>query len=205
MSPSKLRRAAALCGALLATATALVVAAPGADADPDLPIHQTITATTHLARLDQDLGAVGTFDGTFDAGTGEISGDLAFQASQTTLQLVGLPAAEVGAAIVPTGPAAGTIDLATSVVSLTSSFDVKILYVKPLGLGLNLVGDRCQTATPITLTSSGPIDLATQSGTLSGTFTFPPLKDCGLLTPALNLLVPGPGNTFTATAAPAAA
>ncbi len=35
--------------------------------------------------------------------------------------------------------------------------------------------------------------------TFSGTYTIPKLKDCGLVTPALNLLIPGPGNTFSAT------
>ena len=200
---SKLRRAAALCGALLATATTLVAIAPRAEADPDLPIHQNIAATTHLAKLNQDLTAAGTFDGIFDIGTGELTGDLAFQPTETTLNLLGIGLAKVGAAIAPAGPATGTIDLGTSTISLTSSFDIKILYVKPLGLPFNLVGNKCQTATPITLASSGPIDLATQSGTFTGEFTIPPLKSCGfLVTPVLNLVVPGPGNTFTAAATP---
>jgi hypothetical protein len=36
----------------------------------------------------------------------------------------------------------------------------------------------------------------------SGTFTIPRFKDCGLLTPVLNLLLPGSGNTISATATP---
>jgi hypothetical protein len=40
--------------------------------------------------------------------------------------------------------------------------------------------------------------------TLSGVFTLPSFKTCGLVvTTALNQLLPGPGNTFTATATPA--
>jgi hypothetical protein len=77
--------------------------------------------------------------------------------------------------------------------------------VRPLGIPfLNLVGNRCQTATPITLTLSGPVDL-TAGSTFSGTYTVPRFKNCGLTTPILNLIVPGGGNTFTATARPPAA
>jgi hypothetical protein len=36
----------------------------------------------------------------------------------------------------------------------------------------------------------------------SGTYTIPPLQNCGAATKALNLVVPGPGNTFTAVATP---
>ncbi|HEX6567728.1 MAG TPA: hypothetical protein VF015_01115, partial [Acidimicrobiales bacterium] len=60
---------------------------------------------------------------------------------------------------------------------------------------------RCQTRTPITLTMSGPVDLVNGS-TFTGDFTIPKFKDCGLLTFAINLLIPGDGNTFTATASP---
>ena len=39
---------------------------------------------------------------------------------------------------------------------MTSSFDIKIPYLRPLGTRVNLVGSHCQTATPISLTMSGP-------------------------------------------------
>jgi len=41
------------------------------------------------------------------------------------------------------------------------------------------------------------------ASTFSGTFTMPPFKNCGLKTTAINLVLAGPGNTFTATATPA--
>lgn len=49
---------------------------------------------------------------------------------------------------------------------------------------------------------SGKADL-TGSSTFSSVYTIPPLQTCGLATPLLNLLVTGPGNTFTATFASA--
>jgi hypothetical protein len=39
--------------------------------------------------------------------------------------------------------------------------------------------------------------------TFTGTFTIPKFKTCGLATAALNQLIPGPGNTFSATSTPA--
>ena len=202
---AKLRRALVLCGVAAAALTASVAGAPVAQADPDLPIHQDIAAQTHLAKLNQDLDSVGTFDGTFDLGTSALDGDLAFQPSEGSLDLLGFEAAKVTIAIVPTGPAHGSINLGTATVALSTSFNIKILSIKPLGLPFNLVGNNCQTSAPVTLDSTGTIDLATQVVTLDGEFTIPKLKNCGfLVTPVLNLVVPGAGNTFHAVATPRA-
>jgi hypothetical protein len=38
--------------------------------------------------------------------------------------------------------------------------------------------------------------------TFKGVFTIPHFKTCGALTAVLNQLIPGPGNTFRATARP---
>jgi hypothetical protein len=37
-----------------------------------------------------------------------------------------------------------------------------------------------------------------QPGAFTGVYEIPPFADCELITPALNVLIPGPGNTFTA-------
>ena len=44
--------------------------------------------------------------------------------------------------------------------------------------------------------------LLTAASTFTGTYAIPQLAHCGLATTALNLVVPGPGNTFTAVATP---
>jgi hypothetical protein len=65
---------------------------------------------------------------------------------------------------------------------------------------VNMVGTSCFTA-PITMILQG----ITNAGTLSkltGTFTIPDFTACGALTTLLNTLLPGPGNTFSATATP---
>jgi hypothetical protein len=208
LSTGRARRTLAAIGLTLAVAAGSVALAPSVSADPDIPIDQNVDVTTHLATLNQDIVTTGgSLTGTLDLGTGDMTGDLTLPASETTMQLIGLvPLATVGTEVVPTGPITGHVDLATSTITTTSSFDLRIKYVRPLGVsGVNLVGNRCQTSRPITLETTGTIDLATQAGTLQGEFEIPPLKSCGLSTLMLNLLVSGPGNTFTASVSPAAA
>jgi hypothetical protein len=201
---TKVRRRVALLAVLATTLSGFVAARP-ASAEPILPIDWTVDAQTHLNSLDLDVEVTGgSFVGQVDLGTGDITGDITLPPAETQLQLVGLPLAKVGFAVSPVGPATGHVDLTTLTATLTSTFDIKVPYVRPLGLPfVNLVGNRCQTSTPITLTLSGPVDL-TAGSTFSGTFAVPKFKNCGLATLGLNLLVPGDGNTFTATARPPA-
>jgi hypothetical protein len=207
LSTGRARRTLAAIGLTLAVAAGSVALAPSVSADPDIPIDQNVDVTTHLATLNQDIVTTGgSLTGTLDLGTGDLTGDLTLPATETWLQLASLPLAAVGTRVVPTGPITGHVDLATSTITTTSSFHLLIDYVRPLGVkALNLVGNRCQTNRPITLDTTGTIDLATQAGTLQGEFEIPPLKNCGLSTLLLNSLVSGPGNTFTASVTPATA
>jgi hypothetical protein len=89
--------------------------------------------------------------------------------------------------------------------TVTASFNFNIkqasLSILPR---LNLVGNTCTGSKPVTVTMSGLVSL-TGASTFSSTYTVPPFKGCGLLiTPVLNLIIPGSGNTFSATFAPPA-
>jgi hypothetical protein len=86
-----------------------------------------------------------------------VSGTLSLPPAETSIEILGLNLADVGFAIEPVGPTTGTFDLSTLTVTMTSSFNIKIPHLNPLGLDfINLVGSRCQTATPITLTPPDP-------------------------------------------------
>ncbi|HEY3143949.1 MAG TPA: hypothetical protein VGJ86_22620 [Acidimicrobiales bacterium] len=200
----KIRR---VLGALVLSAgsvAGVMAAAPQAGADPDLPINWTVDAQTHVAGLNQDVTITGgTFIGSVDLGTGEIVADLSLPSATSPVALLGIPLANAEFKVAPTGPVTGTVDLANLTVNVSSSFDIKIPSLKPIILPINLVGNRCQTSTPISLDMSGTVDLVNGTS-LSGEFTIPKFKNCGLATFALNLLVPGGGNTFSATAKPAA-
>jgi hypothetical protein len=201
---SPLRRVVAVAAILTAALAGSVALAPPASADPIVPVEQRIDAVATVARLGQDIEVEGgSFTGTVDLGTGAITGDIVLPPATTFVKLAGLlPAARATFEMRPVGPATGTLDLAGGTASITSTFNIHVPRIDPLGIGLvNLSTARCRTVTPITVTMSGPFNLSGPS-TFSGDFTIPQFQDCGLSTAALNLLAPGPGNTFTATATP---
>ena len=143
----------------------------------------------------------GTFVGSIDLATGALTGNLSLPPAQTTISVVGQPAVTATFSVTEVGPITGQVDLQTFQVTTSATFEIHITRVTSLGLPVNLVGSSCETSTPVTVDFSGVASL-TSSSTFSSTYTIPPLANCGLTTPLLNLIVPGPGNTFTATFSP---
>jgi len=61
------------------------------------------------------------------------------------------------------------------------------------------LGGNCQTS-PFSVTlSSGPGFTVGGGGPVSGSFTIPAFRHCGLSTLLINLTIPGPGNTLNLT------
>jgi hypothetical protein len=183
----------------------LAVATPSASADTLFPFSYRINATTHLKKLNQTVTVPpGTFIGSIDLDTATLTGTIALPPATLSLKLAGiLPLVTATVKIVQTKPVTGTVDLSTRPfqVVATSTFNIQITRATAGILPINLVGNQCTTSTPVTVTMRG----AAQPGkpaSFSGPFTIPPLKTCGPLTAALNLVVPGPGNTFSAIATP---
>jgi hypothetical protein len=201
---AKLGRTVGALGLVTAALSGTVATAAPASADPTIPIDWNIEATTTIAKLGLTQTVTGgSFVGSADVGAGTVTGNLNLPANDIAIKLLGLNLANVGFELAPVGTTSGSFDLANLTVSITSTFNIKIPHLNILGTRLNLVGSRCQTAEPITLTMSGPVDLANPSH-FSGEFSIPKFKNCGLLTFAINLIIPGDGNTFTATATPKA-
>jgi hypothetical protein len=184
-------------------ASASAASASTTAADPTLAINWTVNASTHLKKLNLDVTVPqGKFVGSIDLLTGNLTGDLTLPPAQTTISVLGLPAVTATFVISEAGPITGHVNLQTLQVTSTASFNIRISRATLLGLPINLVGSSCRTSQPVTVTMAGKASLS-GSSTFSSTYTIPPLQTCGLATPVLNLLVPGPGNTFTATFAPA--
>jgi hypothetical protein len=211
---STTRRRLALFTAALVVATAsAALSAPSAAAAPVLPIDWTVYASTHLAKPGLDVTVPpGAFTGSADLGTGDLSGNLSLPPASISLQLLGaVPAATAQFAIHQVGPVTGHVDLSTLHATATAVFAIDVVTLTPslptltAGNGalesVNLVGDDCTTRTPITVTMEGAVDLV-HGSTFSSTFAVPPFTHCKLLTPVLNALIPGDGNTFTATFVP---
>lgn len=199
---SRVRRAFAAFLGLAALSMASVSLAPSASADPDIPLDLPSKATIHLKKLNLDTEGTGRFVGSVDLATGELTGELKMDATETGVDLLGIRAATIGVQVATAQPVSGKINLQTFEVEATASFNIKVLYVRPLGIKwLNLVGNRCTTKTPVSIVVKGIADPATFAVTLSGEFEIPKFKDCGLTTPILDLLVSGPGNTFTSSSA----
>lgn len=180
-------------------------AAP-AHADPVVPIDWKVDATTTLKKLDQTVVIpTGSFVGGFDLGTSQLSGDLSLPQASKRLDIGQLPLANITFAMKQAAPVTGTVDLATMQASTVASFNVQLVSIRPvIAPWLNLVGNTCQTAQPVTTSIGGTVDLINGS-TFSGTYELGKFARCGLLvTPIINAIVPGPGNTMTAKFSPRA-
>jgi hypothetical protein len=192
-------RIAASIGALVTAVCVLMAGAPEAGAaDTVIPISYTVNASTTLAKLHQTVVVPpGSFKGSIDLTTSTLTGNLALPPASTTVSVAGIGLATATFELSAVKPVVGKVDLSTLSVTATAQFNVLVTSVEPLFLPVNLVGARCGTTQPVSVTFSGTFSLTAKS-TFSGTYTIPPLSRCGLATPALNLVIPGPGNVFNA-------
>ena len=184
-------------------ALGLVATAPAASADATIPVHATVNATTHLVRSGLTVSVPpGSFDGSVDLTSGAFTGNLSLPPATITLSLLGsVPLADATFELAPVGPVTGHVDLASLTVTSTATFTIHLSNVSPHGASANLVGSRCVTSKPISVTMSGVFSLSAGS-TFTGSYTIPPFEHCEALTPAINALMEGPGNTFAATFTP---
>ncbi|MDQ1511360.1 MAG: hypothetical protein QOG50_3204 [Actinomycetota bacterium] len=201
------RRLAVLLIAVSSVAMGAAVISPAGANTYSYLFNYNVDATTHLKTLDQTIVIKGgSFSGGIDlTGSGveaPLRGSIKLPDAHFTYRAAGiLPLINATARIVPIKAVTGVLNLATVVVTATATFNIRIVNAYATGTTTNLVGDGCITATPLSVTMSGPAAFGGPS-TFSGTFTMPPLKNCGLGTTALNLVMPGPGNTFSAVATP---
>lgn len=188
----------------LATASASVLPAP-AQADPIVPIDWKVDVTSHLAKLNKDLVVpTGTFTGGFDVATWQLTGNLALPEATSRLDLGSLPLAKVTMAMEQTAPVSGGVDLFTMTGTARSTFNVRILAIRPvLTPWVNLVNPACVTRTPVVADLGGKVDLQLGS-TFTGTYDLPKFTGCGIgVTAVVNQIVSGSGNSLTAKFTPA--
>lgn len=198
------RRRLALLAFAMLSGIGVATASP-ASADTIIPITWKVDATTTLKSLNMTVAVpTGLFVGTVNLTTGDLTGNLTLPPATQKISILGIPLASATFAMSSAAPLTGKVDLATMTVTVNASFNFSIQKASASLLPrLNLVGNKCRGSKPITQSLSGPVSL-TEATSFTATYTIPKLVDCGPLTPILNLVIPGGGNTFTATFAPPA-
>jgi hypothetical protein len=210
---------------LTAAAPATLLAAPASafpKGDPIYNFKYKVVATSHIVKANLTMSPPpGVFKGGIDLSTGQLQGSISLPNTTFTQSEAGVGLVTATAAIVQTKPVSGHVNIGNFSVSATSTFNIRIVTMylatptlptlPSLGIPLplpiaipqvNLVGNSCSTSTPVSVTMKGTAHL-TGSSTFKGTFTIPDFANCGAMTTVLNQEIPGPGNTFSATASPA--
>jgi hypothetical protein len=190
---------------LAAEGASMLVAVPAtASADSTGPVVLTVaydvSGTSTVAKTNStiDLGPATLTTG-LDA-QGNFTGSLPLPPTTTSFKALGLLPTTATVTFVPAGPVTGALSARPNVmITSTATYYLRLSNVAVAGLPA-FVGDHCQTTQPVTIPANTPdgqtFDITT-GGTVTGTYTIGEFGDCGLITPLINLLVPGPGNTAT--------
>lgn len=195
-----MRRSLMLVAAAVLGAAVSVVAAVPAQAAPIAVNFNNVTGTTHLKKPDVDVAVPTSVVQTqVDLDTNTLTGSANLAPLTAKLNLAHLVGVTSTVRVVSAGPLTGTIDLAASTLTTTTTFTLEVTNVHlDVAPGINLVPAGCRTSKPTTLTlrNTTPVDIF-QPITTQGTYTIPSFTRCGVLTPLLSLLLSGPGNTMT--------
>jgi len=197
---SGVRRAAIGCVASLLAVPGTVASAGPASADTTITVRYPVTGSTHLAAPNATLPlGPGTLTATADLNTYTVTGTLSLPDATGSFKELNLVPVTATAQLINDGSTTGTVNRNTGAVSATSRITMRIVDLQVAGIDVP-VGNSCKTATPVTVqVSSEPGFNIIKGGNLSGTYTIPSFAHCLLVTPLINLTLPGPGNTLTLT------
>ena len=202
------RRAAVVGAGAVAAVASAVAFSPGADA-ATLTLKHTGTITTHLKTLNQDLVFPTTEVTKVDANTFAVSSTITPGTARGSIDLGGvIRVVTMQVAILPDGPAVGQTTFntdGTATLAVTQKLKIQIQRVEPIGIKeINLIPNTCISSKTASLDLKAPIGLDEDGATdifgpinLTGTLDIPAFANCGLLTPILNAIASGPGNTVT--------
>jgi hypothetical protein len=193
------RLAALAAGAAVLAAAGVTATAGAASADSVLSVHYALTGTTYIAKLKTtvNLGS-GTLAATVDLTTGTSQSTLTLPPATVSVKELGLIPVTATTEMIQNGPASGTVNLSTNTITSSASVTLKITSLNVAGLNLP-VGNACQTSPFSINISSGPGFTVGGGGPVSGSYTIPLFRHCGLNTLLINLSIPGPGNTLSLT------
>lgn len=192
------RRTAAGVGAAAAAAALVPTAAYAATI---VSIDYDANGTTRIAKTNSTISlGPATLRTDLDIDTGDFTGSMPLPGTTTRFRAAGLLPVTANVDFIEAAPIRGHINLtdARAEVTSTATYYVKLSNIKVLGFP-TFAGPYCRTADPVSIPANTPpggaFDLM-NGGTLQGTYTIGRFQNCGLNTPLINALVPGPGNTL---------
>ncbi|MGH3397014.1 MAG: hypothetical protein ACRDPO_20230 [Streptosporangiaceae bacterium] len=195
-------RAGLLRSATLASVAGLAVTAGGiasagaASASSALTVKYKVTGSTFLKSVNTTatLGP-GTLTSKVNLGNGKLTASLSLPAATVSFKEFGLVPVTATTEFVQDGPTTGRLNVSTGAVSTTSKIILKLTSMNVAGLPVP-VPSGCQSAPATIKLASLKGFSVVNGGKLAGTYTIPKFAGCGLLTPVLNLTIPGSGNTI---------
>ena len=173
-----------------------IASAGAASAASKLTVKYKVTGSTFLKSINTtaSLGP-GTLKSTVNLSNGKLTASLALPPATVSFKELGLIPVTATTEFVQDGPTTGQLNVNTGAVSTTSKIILKLTSMIVSGLSVP-VPSSCQSApATIKLTSLKGFSVV-NGGNLSGTYTIPKFAGCGVLTPVLNLTIPGSGNTI---------
>jgi hypothetical protein len=186
----------AVTGLLAAVAGA---AAPAASADTVVNAHYALTGSAYIKGINSTLNLPpGSLTASDDLTTGAVSSSLSLPPITVSMTELGFIPVTATATMAQDGPATGGFNLSTNSISATASVIFKISKITVGGINVPVGSDCASSPFSVSLTSGADFTI-NGGGPLAGSFTLPDMHHCGALTPFLNLVIPGPGNTFNLT------
>lgn len=198
-------RARLLSSLTLATAAGLAVTAGGiatagaasaSAASSGLTVKYKVTGSTFIKSVNTtaQLGP-GTLKSTVNLKNGKLTASLSLPPASVSFKEFGLVPVSATTEFIQDGPTTGQLNLNTGAVSTTSKIIIKLDSMSVAGVPVP-VPSTCETAPATIKLKSLKGFSVVNGGSLAGTYTIPDFSGCGVLTPVLNLTIPGSGNTI---------
>ncbi|MFE0021206.1 DUF6801 domain-containing protein [Amycolatopsis sp. NPDC059021] len=161
-----------------------------------------VTGKTTIKALGATAPVTGGFGFTGNSAEQTFSGGPALDKAHAEFRLFGFLPGTADLVYTPAGPQTG--ELTATGFTAHSRFDLSLPQVTFFGMPVG-GGPDCKTSSPATADlRTGEGFAMASGGTLTGTYTLPPLTGCGAFTGYLSSLVQGDGNTFDLALAPRA-
>jgi hypothetical protein len=175
-----------------------IAGAGAASAATKLTVKYKVSGTTFLKKINTTAAlGPGTLTSTVNLGTDKLTASLALPPATVSFKEFGLVPVTATTEFIQSGPTTGTLNPNTGAVHTTSKIILKVDSVSVAGVP-QPVPSSCESATPAVIKLASQKGFSVVSGgKIAGTYTIPKFAHCGLLTPLLNVTIPGGGNTIS--------